>query len=700
MKNGSSLTETRDSLVAKIRQKYCDEHATYDLAEAVEDIFSLLKTLENAGFEAKDPRVTIDLAKMRKENNQLKKELSKFFPGKGSMESASKKLQSLLSLDDKNLITHGYQGKQSRDSSPGSHMNADSASLLRYENNDLKEKNEKLLGEILSLQGKISEIESSLQSKLSNFEKMKSVSTTLRIENTNLVMQNRELGKRNKVLEEQSGIVEGLQKKLRGALMEADKGHKIKEVKEKIVQTEGEIQRSPKIINRLFERKQHGLNVDYQVEINCKAVKKYVLKVHKGEKMSIWADGKGVKVKSDKEPKKRLEVDGQSSLGVKIYAEKKKNKEEKGKKPSLRIQKLENLKVLGVKKVQKSWGNERIKPKLKVQNVIAVDIQGIKTPIKIVVDEGKLSQNQNQKPKPKPKLSLHNFSLADIKGKKPAKKTSKIESQDNLSIKPSSKAKKPKTGTYKIELQPPISVKISKRLAEKRKRKPLKEVTILSINVPGNKKKTQTLNASKVQTESYIPDPKKNPKNIKPKLKNSKQEALLIKSTSKSKPKLKLTKSQNLSLNPQHWQMTLSKINVYNRTESEEFEVFNAKNLYKPELSFSPPSSTSFIPKPQILSIDPGPQLLCKKKSIRLRVKMFPIFKSPIQTFELSVYRGISKTRQLEIVVLRKFSYKPESNKTDDDDAKSTSSNNARKRNRQPVRKPAIEEYFNLVILI
>ncbi|OMJ77635.1 hypothetical protein SteCoe_22714 [Stentor coeruleus] len=704
MKNGSSLTETGDPLVAKIRQKYCDEHVTYDLAESVEDIFSLLKTLENTSFEAKDPRVTIDLAKLRKENNHLRKELSKFFPGKSSMESASKKLQSLLSLDEKTL--HSYQDKHSRESSPGVYTNTECVSFLRYENNDLKEKNEKLLGEISSLQKKISEIELNLQSKLSSFEKMKSVSTTLRIENTNLVMQNRELGKRNKVLEEQSGIVEGLQKKLRGALIEADKGHKIIDVKEKNIQTEGEIQRSPKIINRLFEKKCNGLNVDYQMNIYCKAVKKYVLKVHKGEKIGFWAEKNVVKVKKDKEDKKIFEIDVQNSLGVKCCIEKKKNKEkkevkgEKKEKINLRIQKIENLKVLGVEKVQKVLENERKKPDLKIHNSFAVGIHGIKTPIKIADDSGRLNPLPLPLPKPitkpKPKLSTHSFSSANIKGEKPIRKKFEIESQNNLSIKSLSKTKKNKTGTCKVELQPPVSIKVSKRLAEKRKRKGLKEVTILSIDILGTKKKPQMLKSSKVHNESYIPDPKKNLKTLKPNLKNSKPVALLIKSTPKAKPKLAVIKSQTLSLTPQHWQITLSKINVFNRTESEEFEVFNAKNLYKPELSLSLPSSTSFTPKPHPLSIDPGPQLLCKKKPIRLRVKMFQIFKSPIQTFNLSVYRGISKTRSLEIVILRKFSYKPESNKTDDDDAKSTSSNNARRKNRQPVRKPALEEYFNL----
>ena len=42
-------------------------------------------------FKVKSKRITIELAKIRKENSSLKKELSKFFPSKNSIESASKK---------------------------------------------------------------------------------------------------------------------------------------------------------------------------------------------------------------------------------------------------------------------------------------------------------------------------------------------------------------------------------------------------------------------------------------------------------------------------------------------------------------------------------------------------------------------------------------------------------------------------------
>lgn len=247
MKNG--VTESVDFQVEEIKKKYSDGEKDFEVRKVVADCLKLVYIIENRG---KDPRVTIELAKLKKENSSLKKEFSRFFPSKNSIETASKKMENLFQVD--------------------------SVSLLRYENSELHEKNSKLDKEVENLQEKIRDLEKTIESDLASIEKLKVALTSIRVDNSSLIMQNREVVKRNKLLEEQSQIVENLQKKLRGALLGTGKGEveKVKE-KEKIdgfSQTDEYEVKPSKLLSRLATKNLVTLSIDRVNEIQCEGNRK------------------------------------------------------------------------------------------------------------------------------------------------------------------------------------------------------------------------------------------------------------------------------------------------------------------------------------------------------------------------------------------------------------------------------------------
>jgi FtsZ-binding cell division protein ZapB len=499
------------TVVSMIKEKYSNGFTQYEAEEIYNDCIALINGI-GSNNEVKDPRVTIELAKLRKENNSLKKELSKFFPAKDSIERASKKLENLFQVD--------------------------SISLLRYENSELKEKNEKMTKEIIDLKQKAAEIEKNIQLDQSNFEKIKAASSSLRIENTNLILQNRDLLKRNKILEDQTQITESLHKKLRTALLDTDKGRNFKETIENYSQTDVPAPSTSKVIARLASKTTPKLEV-YSYHIKCPSIPQ------KNHSRTIFS----------------LEV---FPIKNKIFKTQEENKKKQEKKLEL-------------------------------------------------VDNTKTSKLPISKPK------LFSFGI---------------------------------TKPLSISVMPSIS------------------------NAKPDLKVSKPINISLIKAKSFNPKPMPGPK-----------------------PKLSVYKQLSVSYSPKPHFFSLSFQPIFNRNEViEEFEVFNALTVYKPELSMSKSIHQAILPGIKQLSIVRTPPITYKTSKIELKVANFIIFNAKPPVFALSVFNSISKHAKLDIVVLRKYNFIPEIRNTDDEETKSNSGNSRRKA-RTPVRKPAIEEYFNLVSL-
>ena len=281
MKNGSFVTDSSETQVAHIKNRYQNNFTDIQPEQLLKDIAALLKIFDGSVMDQKDPRTTIELAKLRKENQSLKKELTKFFPSKNSIETTSKKLEHLFKID--------------------------AASLIRYENSDLKEKNEKLVADTEKTLRDFEENAQKLKETQENCEKLKEISAELRVENTNLILKNRELLKRVKVFEEQNGVMENLQKKLRTVLVEADKGKGPGRSVD--VQTEEDYKGS-KLMARLEQKKKtFALEIEPQVQIWYAGQRRKVLKISKV--LSICVKNEGAKGKSEE---KVLNLEKQGKL--------------------------------------------------------------------------------------------------------------------------------------------------------------------------------------------------------------------------------------------------------------------------------------------------------------------------------------------------------------------------------------------------
>ena len=545
MKNASELAENKTTLIQKLKKKYSDHSNTLEQEDTIKDCLTLLNILD--ATPSKDPRITIELAKLKKENNSLRKELSKFFPNKDSIESASKKLENLFQVD--------------------------SVSLLRYENAELREKNEKLNKEIFGLKQEIKENLAALASEQVSLAKLKEILGNLQNENTNLILYNREILKKNKVYEEQSKVVENLQKKLRSALLDNDKGKKFVESNDEESQTEEILQKPSKLLARLKEK-------------NAGKVEGFE------------------------------ETQGFSELAKKIELKICKNLE------SIRIQ-----------------GNFAEKPK----RVASPDEKNQKIAQKqqnfIITQENTLlirsSFRKPQKSNEKAKISVF-----------------KSTKQDSILIKP-------------LKLKPKLNLT-----------KPLS-----TSFQPITSKKPKTLKISKTTSASLIPPKKKIvSKPTQPKKLQIFPEISI--NISKPKPKILLTTQK-----------------IYSKVEYEEVEVFNALTVYKPELSISHIEYLGIKGYDPILKIENFASISCKKSKISLKLSKFQVFVKKSPEITLSVFKTVNKTTNLEIVVLRRYNFAPVLSNTDDEETKSNSGS-SRKRSRQPVRKPAIEEYFNLVLNI
>ena len=164
----------------------------------------------------------------------------------------------------------------------------------------------------------------------------------------------------------------------------------------------------------------------------------------------------------------------------------------------------------------------------------------------------------------------------------------------------------------------------------------------------------------------------------------------------KVQPKTKdLSHQHTFSLIPHLKSLSLYTQTIFNRTESEEFEVFNAANVYKPDLTLSKPQIFSIVHIKKPLVCETW-SIGCKKKSQRLKLSSYSILKTCSSIPSIQSFKILYKKTTLELTTLRRLSYIPECKVTDDEDTKSNAGGRAR-RNRAPPRKPAIEEYFNLV---
>lgn len=591
MKNGSFITDSSETQAAHIKKRYQNNFTDIQPEQLLQDIATLLKIIENSATDHKDPRTTIELAKLRKENQSLKKELTKFFPSKNSIEATSKKLEHLFKID--------------------------TASLIRYENSDLKEKNEKLIVDSEKTLKKFEENAQKLKETQENCEKLKEISAELRVENTNLMLKNRELQKKVKVFEEQNGIMENLQKKMRSVLVEADKSKGFGRSVD--VQTEEDFKGS-KLMARLEQKKKtFVLEVEPQLYVWCAGQGRKVLKVTKT--LSICVKNEGIKGKSER---KVLKVEKQGKLLCKPAYDK-----------------------VGV--VQVASQSAKKSAYLAVEQEISLSCRpkNIKTPVK------------SKKLRVLPEIYLEIL---------PIVKALKIFSESTIKIDSQPKKVKPLT------LQKSSSIVVKAKIRSKESlllpKKPKLSVSkTTSASLQGKPKRK--LMISKPSTASLLPAPK--PKKSK---------------------KLKICFESLESILPTPEPLSLCVKSVYNTKESEEFEVFNAANLYKPQLSASDPISSSYIPTKPSLSLEKF-SMRCRKHSQKLKLAKFTIFERKEAKISFQNFSILHKTTFLEIQVLRRLGYVPENKVTDDEEAKSPAG--GRRKARTPVRKPAIEEYFNLV---
>ena len=547
MINGSAETEKKVYLVEEIKEKYSNGRTSYEIDDVVNDCLSLIDFIENSTGEVKDPRVTIELAKLKKENNQLKKELSKFFPKKDSIESASKKLESLFHVD--------------------------TVSLLRYENSELHEKNNNLIKETDNLKHRISEIEKQLAADMGNFEKLKVTSANLRMENSNLILQNRDILKRNKILEDQGQIVEGLQRRLRGALLEADKGEKFKETSSNSSQTD-EFQPKPsKMLARLATKASPNLEINSVHQILCIA-----------------------------KSKPRLQLSGN----------------------------IASINLRGLKKQKKVKSDE--KHKEEVKEVKEIKIQKIKLH-QVSIDSIYLAPVYNKR---KIVLELSKSSYASLLPKIP-RRSRKLQ----------------------------VSSTTSASLVPK---KPLNKKPANSPNPANPLKKPSLRNCIEISL-SILPKPK------------------AIHDFGKVNA-IPIHKSPEVKI-------SLHCFGIFSRADNEEIEVFNAALIYRPVLSISSAVSQAILAKIPVFSFEQQLSINCRQKKQVLKLSMFSISNWVAPKVTLSTFPSILRISKLEIAVQRRFTYTPEAKNTDDEEAKSNSP--GKRRQRTAPRKPAIEEYFNLV---
>lgn len=591
MKNGSSITDSTESQLAHIKKRYNNNFSDIEPEKFLQDISTLLKIIENLQIEQKDPRVTIELAKLRKENQSLKKELAKFFPTKDSVETTSKKLEHLFKID--------------------------TTSLIRYENSDLKEKNEKLSAENERILKKCEENSVKLQNELENTEKLKEISAELRVENTNLILKNRELQKKVKAYEEQNGITENLQKKLRSVLVEADKGKPMS--KSEGVQTE-EVKASKLMARLEHKKKDKSWEIDPQVYVFCAGKNKAVLNVAKVFMISVKNKGKKSGIKGIK-----LEIEkGKKMLCKPVYDKKIRNDVvEQGVRKPVRLE-IEEEVSIGCRPLR----NKNLKNAKKLRVLAGIYIEVLPKAKKFEL----FKENSiviNSLPKEIKKLTLQRNSSIVVKAKVRSKESLLMPFRNKLSI----------------------SKTISASLQGRPKRK-------LMISIPS--------------TASLLPPKLKKGKNFK----------------------VSLEFHQSILPIPEH--LSLYVKSVFNTKESEEFEVFNAATLYRPQLSPTKPSTSSFIPTKKSLSTETS-SLSCRKRVQKLKLSHFQIFNQKSEKISIQKFSVFHKKTVLEVQILRRLGYVPENKATDDEESKSSSGATGRRKPRTPARKPAIEEYFNLV---
>ena len=612
MKTGSTLTETQDLQLSAIKNRYTNNFSSINSETMLSDLLTVLNVLESYSASPKDPRVTIELAKLRKENQSLKKELNKFFPNKDSIETTSKKLEHLFKID--------------------------TLTLIRYENSDLKEKNEKLLCELDKYKLKNDELNIKLKDEQINSQKLKEISGELRMENTNLIIKNREINKKIKTLQENSQINENLEFSPKPPQTEAIKSSptisKDSSIQTEILVSLTQFNHPPisckpqKCKNRILAitkishlnlkpqpKKPKALLIQSPNKILCAATKP----TKKPDPKPAEATPSPLTLLKPQE-KAKLIIQSQTSLFCKPRRAKPQPLRSKSSEPSIpkgkSSVKLETTSELSLS-CKASRKNYKIK-RFRIVPLISISIKGRK-PSKY------LSLEQQETPK--------SFTLAKC---------------SSIVVKPRLRSKE--------QLLPPGKGKLSMSKT-------------MSASLPNRRKRKMLV--SKPSTSSIVPS-----------------------SAGKARAR-ELSHQHSFSIAPNQKSLSLYTRSIYNTTESEEFEVFNAATVYKPALTLSKPELLSILQAKKPLVCETW-SIGCKKKSQRLKLSSFSILKTFTAQPSAQSFKVFYKKTALELTTLRRLSYVPESKATDDEETKSNPGGRAR-RNRAPPRKPAIEEYFNLV---
>ena len=476
----------------------------------------------------------------------------------------------------------------------------------------------------------------------SNYQKLKDISGDLRMENTNLIIKNRELNKRVKILEENTEKTENLQERLRNAL-----NGKIKSTGSTL--KDSGIQTGHKV----------SLEVKKQTSINLSSSRatRRMMEVAKIFQISLKAQHKKLKV---------LSIQNSS----KVFCTAIKAKRSPHPEP------IESF---------SSHPSPQIHPKAKLY--IESQVSLLCRPQKSKLHSAQPKSPETLSPAPAKSFKLVTTSELSISckasHKPPQRKRLRVVPMISLSIeglKPASPLSQP----HHLPAQPFTLSKCASIII-----KPKGQSRSKDHPSPSPLTKA-SLSLAKTTTSSFP---------------NCKVRAMLVSkpSTSSIIPAHKTrSKRSNLShqftfsIVPDLKSLSLYTRSIYNQAESEEFEVFNAANVYKPDLSVSAPDFISIAHCKKALSSETW-SVGCKKKSSRLKLASFSVLKLSSSKPSVQSFKIFISKATLDIKTLRRLSYIPESKATDDEETKSNAGGRAR-RNRAPPRKPAIEEYFNLVI--
>lgn len=617
MKTGTKLTENPDLQLSAIKNRYTNNFSAINSETMLSDLLTVINILESQSNIQKDPRVTIELAKLRKENQSLKKELSKFFPDKDSIETTSKKIEHLFKID--------------------------TPTLIRYENSDLKERNEKLLSELNKYKEKNEEFTTKLKEEQTNYQKLKDISADLRMENTNLIIKNRELNKKLKILQENTEKTENLQERLRNALNGKIKptSHTLKDSSIQTLQNLSIVSQSHSSISLISSKRQSQtieISKLFQISLKPQQKKLKILSIQNPSKvfcLAIKPKPKAPESISSPQtlqawPKAKLHLESQISLICKPQPPKPRFTEPKVLESpdprGLKAKTLETTLTLNISCKPNQTAKPKAKKRLQILPLISISIPGLKpsSPCPAGQSHGLVPRS----------LALSQCASIKIKAKKKSKDHHLPAVKASLSLSQTSSSSFPN-----------------------------KRIRTLLISKPSSSSITATQKPSS-------------------KLSPSSKHA-------------SLSHQYTFSITPDLKSLSLYTRSIYNRAESEEFEVFNAATVYKPDLTLSTASLLSILPPAKTLSSETW-SIGCKKKSTRLKLSSFSILKlssskPSMQSFKIFIHKA-----KIDFQTLRRLSYVPESKATDDEETKSNAGGRAR-RNRAPPRKPAIEEYFNLV---